>query len=161
EEWFREEGPQRQVFLGPFYLDRYEVTNALFERFVAAKSYRTTAEVEGWGWVFHPGDGRREKVKGATWRGPDGPSTTATPTHPVAQVAWSDPDAYCKWATKRLPTEAEWEKAARGVDGRRYPWGEEWSSSRANGDVAVKTTRPVGSYPTGASPYDIYDMAGN
>ena len=159
EEWFGDEGPQRQVFLDSFYIDRYEVTNALFERFVTANSYRTTAEAEGWGWVFR--DGRWEKLKGATWRTPGGPGTTAAPTHPVVQVSWRDADAYCKWANERLPTEAEWEKAARGVDGRRYPWGEDWSTSRANGDMSVKATRPVGSYAAGASPYDIHDMAGN
>ena len=162
EEWFRDEGPQRQVFLDAFYIDRYEVTNALFERFVAGNAYRTTAEVEGWGWVFQPGDGKRDKVKGATWRAPGGPGTSATaPTHPVVQVSWYDAEAYCKWASKRLPTEAQWEKAARGVDGRRYPWGEDWDSSRANGAMSVKATRPVGGYAVGASPYDIHDMAGN
>jgi formylglycine-generating enzyme len=161
EEWFKDEGPQRQVFLDAFYIDRYEVTNALFERFVTRNSHRTTAEAEGWGWVFRPGDGKWDKVKGATWRAPDGPGTTAPAAHPVVQVSWSDAEAYCKWAGKRLPSEAEWEKAARGVDGRRYPWGEEWTSSRSNGDLAVKATRPVGSYAVGVSPYDIHDMAGN
>jgi formylglycine-generating enzyme required for sulfatase activity len=161
DEWFRDEGPQRQVFLDAFYMDRYEVTNALFERFAAANAYRTTAEVEGWGWVFQPSDGRRDRVKGATWRAPGGPGTTAPPTHPVVQVSWFDADAYCKWSGKRLPTEAQWEKAARGVDGRRYPWGEDWDTARANGAMSVKGTRPVGSYAAGASPYDIHDMAGN
>ncbi len=161
DEWFRDEGPQRQVFLDAFYIDRYEVTNALFERFAAGNAYRTTAEAEGWGWVFRASDGRWEKLKGATWRAPGGAGTTAAPTHPVVQVSWYDADAYCKWANKRLPTEAEWEKAARGVDGRRYPWGEDWSASRANGDMSVKATRPVGGYAAGASPYDIHDMAGN
>jgi formylglycine-generating enzyme required for sulfatase activity len=161
DEWFRDEGPQRQIFVDAFYIDRYEVTNALFERFVTARSYRTTAETEGWGWVFRPSDGRWEKLKGATWRAPGGPGTSAPPTHPVVQVSWYDADAYCKWVNERLPTEAEWEKAARGVDGRRYPWGEDWNAARANGDMSAKATRPVGSYAAGVSPYDIHDMSGN
>jgi formylglycine-generating enzyme required for sulfatase activity len=161
DEWFRDEGPQRQIFVDAFYIDRYEVTNALFERFLTARSYRTTAETEGWGWVFRPSDGRWEKLKGATWRAPGGPGTSAPPTHPVVQVSWYDADAYCKWVNERLPTEAEWEKAARGVDGRRYPWGEDWNAARANGDMSAKATRPVGSYAAGVSPYDIHDMSGN
>jgi formylglycine-generating enzyme required for sulfatase activity len=161
EEWFRDEGPQREVFVDAFSIDRHEVTNALFERFVGATSHRTTAEIEGWGWVFMPATGKWDKVQGATWRAPGGPGTTAQPTHPVVQVSWYDAEAYCKWAGKRLPTEAEWEKAARGIDGRRYPWGDDWNPAHANGDLTVKATRPVGSYPSGASPYGIQDMAGN
>jgi len=162
-EWFADEGPQRQVFLDAFYIDRYEVTNARFEKFVAANAYRTTAEAEGWGWVLQQKNGASqwERLKGATWRTPGGPGTAAAATHPVVQVSWYDAEAYCRWASKRLPTEAEWEKAARGVDGRRYPWGEDWNPSRANGDMGVKTTRPVGGYPAGASPYDVHDLTGN
>jgi formylglycine-generating enzyme required for sulfatase activity len=158
-----DELPRHRVALDSFYIDRYEVTNALFGRFVRATGYRTTAEREGWGWVVKDKDGKWQGVKidGAMWRSPGGPGTSAGSDHPVVQVARDDANAYCKWAGKRLPTEAEWEKAARGTDGRRYPWGDGWEPAKANGDMSVRTTRPVGSYPGGVSPYDAHDMAGN
>jgi formylglycine-generating enzyme required for sulfatase activity len=155
--------PRHRVTLDGFYIDRYETTNALFERFARATGHRTTAESAGSGWASQQKDGKWQllQVSGATWRAPNGPGTAAGSDHPVVQVSWLDADAYCKWAGKRLPTEAEWEKATRGTDGRRYPWGENWDSARANGKMAVRTTRPVGSYPGGVSPYDAHDMAGN
>ena len=162
-EWGERESPRHRVNLDAFYIDRYEVTNALFERFVRATGHRTTAEREGWGWAWQQKDGKWQwgKVNGAEWRAPNGPGTSGQQTHPVVQVSWNDAEAYCKWAGKRLPTEAEWEKAARGTDGRRYPWGEEWEASKANGNTTVKTTSAVGSYPGGVSPYGAHDMAGN
>jgi formylglycine-generating enzyme required for sulfatase activity len=155
------EAPRHRVTLDAFHIDRYEITNGLFEKFVRATGHRTTAEREGDGSVRQQKDGKMNKVSGASWRSPNGPGTSSDSTHSVVQVSWHDAEAYCKWAGKRLPTEAEWEKAARGTDGRRYPWGEAWDTAKANGDNAVGTTRPVGSYAGGVSPYEVHDMAGN
>jgi formylglycine-generating enzyme required for sulfatase activity len=163
KDWMERELPRHRVTLDAFYIDRYEVTNALFERFVRATSHRTTAESEGSGWAYQQKDGKWQwsKVDGATWQAPNGPGTSAGFDHPVVQVSWPDASAYCKWAGKRLPTEAEWEKAARGTDSRPYPWGEDWDGSKANAVMTVQATRPVGSYPGGVSPYNAHDMAGN
>jgi serine/threonine-protein kinase len=163
KQWSQIEAPRHRVYLDAFHVDQHEVTNAQFERFVRATSHQTTAEQEGTGLVHHVKDGawQTEELSGVAWRTPTGPRTSASHNHPVVQVSWSDADAYCRWAGKRLPTEAEWEKAARGTDGRRYPWGETWSASRANGGRNVGATRPVGSYASGMSPYEAHDMAGN
>jgi formylglycine-generating enzyme required for sulfatase activity len=125
-----------QVTIDGFWLDRTEVTNGQFARFVQAGN----AAQGNW----------RELASGKD-------------QHPVVNVAWSDAVAYCRWADKRLPTEAEWEYAARGTDGREYPWGNTWEDNRArfSGNRGNQTTAPVGSYPTGASPFGILDLAGN
>jgi formylglycine-generating enzyme required for sulfatase activity len=113
------------------------VTNAQFEQFVKATGYNA-------------GDGWRKYY------------TKGKEKHPVVNVSWNDAEAYCKWAGKRLPTEAEWEKAARGNDGRIWPWGNAWDKSKCNSYYGgPRTTTPVGSYPAGASPYGVMDMAGN
>ncbi len=135
------EGPVRRVFLDAFLMDRGPVTNEAFARFVAASGYRTEAERFGWSFVFEgdlpensrsseavPGVEWWKRVDGACWDHPEGPGTDVSEraNHPVVQVSWNDAAAYASWAGKRLPTEAEWEYAARGgLEQKLYPWGDE------------------------------------
>lgn len=157
------ESPQHTVYLDSFYIDQYEVTNAMFQTFVDETGYVTDAEKYGWG--FH-WEGYNEwfRISGANWRAPmgAGSSIAGKLSHPVVQVSYNDANEYVKWANKRLPTEAEWEKASRGTDARIYPWGNKWNPNNVNGsDKGPHTTTPVGSYPGGVSPYGAYDMVGN
>ena len=131
-----DEHPRHQVYLSAYYIGKYEVTNKQFARFVNETGYKA-----GGDWNIC--------------------SNSSTADHPVDCVTWNDAAAYCKWAGLRLPTEAEWEKAARGTDGREYPWGNEWNTGRCNSTPSSSRTKPVGSYPDGASPYGAMDMAGN
>ena len=138
------EAPPHEVELPTFYIDQFETTNADFERFVKATGYVTDAEKAG---------------AKKTWRTE---YTEGKDSHPVVRVTFNDAQAYCQWASKRLPTEEEWEKAARGTDARDYPWGRDWDSTRANGKRSgLQGTAAVGSFPQGASPYGVEDMAGN
>ena len=151
-----DERPARRRHLPAYWLDRHEVTNAQFEAFVQATQYRTEAEAAG----------QVEVQDGISWRYPEGPGSDLAqrPDHPVVYVSWRDAQAYCAWRGKRLPTEAEWEKGARGADGRIWPWGNESATALANiwgGDDPFTGTAPVGSLPQGDSPYGLGDMAGN
>ncbi len=166
---FSDEKPQHIVSLPDFYIARTPVTNAQFAAFAKAQNYRTAAEK--WMWAGVRSDDSRERVKGADWTHPGGLKTNLLEKddHPMVQVTWDDAVAFCDWLSEatgrifRLPSEAEWEKAARGVQARIYPWGDELSSEHlCNSGNRIKTTTPVGSYPKGATPdFGILDMAGN
>ncbi len=175
---FDDERPQRHVYVSSFFIDRHEVTNARYKQFVDATG--------------HPAP-THQKPEFRLWF--HGIPLPGSEEHPVVNVSWEDAVSYCRWQGKRLPTEAEWEKAARGTDGRRYPWGNHWDFSKATSasywagrTVEFKDgeewnafwvtgegariaherglrgevlTLPVGSFPDGASPYGLLDMAGN
>jgi formylglycine-generating enzyme required for sulfatase activity len=133
-----DESPEYVERTGPFFIDLYETTNQDYQKFTSATA--------------HP----------APYHWPEGKIPQGKEKHPVVYVNWFDADAYCKWTGKRLPTEEEWEKAARGEDGRTYPWGNEWNKTFSNNPYRGSTgTEPVGSYPQGRSPYGLYDMSGN
>jgi serine/threonine-protein kinase len=132
-----EERPQRKLQLSPFYIDETPVTAAEFHAFVEATGHEVP---EAW----------------SDYNDPD-----ARPNHPVVFVNWHDAAAYAAWAGKRLPTEAQWEKAARGDDGRRYPWGDADPTPEHAWYGDHRTPAPVGSRPEGDSPYGVKDMAGN
>lgn len=155
------EKPMHKVYVDAYYIDKFPVTNAEFVRFVEATGYVTEAEEAGKGWIWQS---EWREVAGACWRHPTGPGSAVDDKmdNPVVLVSWNDSRAYCRWAGKRLPTEAEWEKAARGTDARKWPWGNEWDPSRLNsGERGHGTTTPVGSYGVGSSPMGVSDMAGN
>jgi formylglycine-generating enzyme required for sulfatase activity len=134
------EAPAHEADLPAFMIDKFEVTNADFAVFVEATGYETYAEKEG-------------RTSGrASGEGKD--------NHPVVYVTFDDAVAYCTWAGKRLPTEAEWEKAARGPEGFLFPWGNDWDSTQANvKESGLRGTAAVGSYPPNG--YGLCDMAGN
>ena len=148
-----DERPQRRVYLDAFEIDRYEVTNAQYRRFLLATGWDPP---QCWPQRYVAFSPERDPC----WHDTEYPSGEAP--YPVVGVNWQDATAYCAWTGKRLPTEAEWEKAARGTDGRVYPWGDEWDAEKANvGEMGIGYTQPVGSYPAGASPYGVLDMMGN
>ena len=144
-----DEKPVHTVYIDAFYMDKYEVTNAQYKGFIRANPEWGKDRINR---SFHDGDYLKY------WNGNDYPSGEAN--HPVVYVSWYAAMAYAKWAGKRLPTEAEWEYAARGgLSGKKYPWGNNLDSSKANYGRNVGTTTAVGKYsPNG---YGLYDMAGN
>lgn len=168
------EGPAHEVEVASFYIDKHEVTVAEFEKFVEATGYKTEAERFGWSGVFDMESGEWKQTDGADWRHPEGPGSAAKPTEPVCQISWNDAAAFAKWAGKRLPTEAEFEYAARGgLDGKEYAWGDElrpngkpvanwWQGvfpESNSGEDGFLGRAPVMSFPTNG--YNVYDMTGN
>lgn len=170
-----DEKPQHEVSVAGFWLDQTDVTNSQFAQFVAETNYITSAETEnrgrvrldvGWRWVDD-----------ADWLHPNGPDTTidGLENHPVVQVTWDDANAYCAWVDGQLPTESQWEYAARGSEGNIYPWGNEFDGTLLNFcdasclldhrneefDDGFNQTSPVGSYPEGVSWIGVLDMVGN
>lgn len=150
------ETPQRQVHLDAYYIDVFPTTNDRFSRFIRTSQYQAQGN-----WEEH--------------------ANLINGTHPVVAVSWRDASEYAKWACKKLPTEAQWEKATRGTDARLWPWGNDWNADWCNTMIYQEThnaerfwkaiedtskpvrgfTTAVGSFPNGASPYGCHDMAGN
>ncbi|GAB3007459.1 formylglycine-generating enzyme family protein [Saccharothrix stipae] len=130
-DWFADEVPQVSTLLRPYEIDRDPVTVGRFARFTEETGYRTDAEERGYGFVFTHG---WEALPGACWRRPGGLGTSVDgrADHPVVHISYRDARSYAAWRGRRLPTEAEWELAARGYDFRLWPWGDEWSRHRAN-----------------------------
>jgi len=182
------EAPIREVHLSPFWMDATAVPNEAFSAFVSDTGYETEAERFGWSFVFHlyvPAETRTSalrvqgaewwlQIPGASWRTPKGPGSEAVGSHPVVHVSWNDAIAFAAWAGKRLPTEAEWEYAARGgLEQALYPWGDDFPtgrSARANifegvfpahdtGEDGYTGTAPAESYDPNR--FGLYNMVGN
>jgi formylglycine-generating enzyme required for sulfatase activity len=175
------EGPTRSVTVAPFYIDKYAVTNAQFLKFIRKTGYTTDAEQYGWSFVFKDFHASKEHalrtvteapwwiaVKDANWLHPEGPGSSVLDDrlkHPVVHISWRDAQAYAMWAGKRLPTETEWEYAARGgLETKRYPWGDELvpnGKHRCNiwqGEFPTTNTGADGYL--GAAPVNEYDSNG-
>jgi sulfatase modifying factor 1 len=186
------EGPVKEIVLDPFLIDRYPVTNDDFGRFVAATNYRTEAERFGWSFVFWSHIPKKRftelvedtvraapwwcKVRGAKWDAPRGPGSNLHKLgdHPVVHVSWNDAQAFCQWSGFRLPTEAEWEYAARGgLTQKLFPWGDQlrpdgnyrcniWQGKFPESDTAedgYAGTSPVEAFPP--NNFGLFSITGN
>lgn len=185
------EGPSRKIEVSPFYMDVHTVTNREFQEFVEDTGYVTEAEAFGWSFVFYQFVSERTKrkikrmiqqtpwwlvVQGAYWKHPEGPDSSIENRmdHPVVHISWNDANAYAKWAGKRLPTEAEWEFAARGgLERKKFPWGDVltpdgehlcniWQGKFPKNNTAedgYKGTAPAVSFPPNG--YGLYNITGN
>ena len=183
--WYLDEHPRHRVRLPAYYIDKYEVTNADYRRFVAAVNVEPPRHWIEQGYILSMNEAKLwsvdvEKLRKVaskvlkldidTRQMTKAQLKTAIEhafevksSEPVIYVNWSAADAYCRWAGKRLPSEAEWEKAARGNGGSEFPWGKKWKEHMSNTGEAMwdDGVAPVGSYPKDKSPYGAYDMAGN
>ena len=138
DDWWPKSQPEHKRFVEGYYIDTFEVTNSRYQEFVKATGYPNPKH----------------------WR--DGFIPPERLNHPVTYVNWFDADKFCRWEGKRLPTEPEWEKAARGIDKRIFPWGDKFSKEKGNTpQYGHGDTLPVGSFQAGISPYGLHDMAGN
>ena len=174
--------PEQQIVLPDYYMGKYPVTNALFEVFIERTGYKTTAEKAGYGYVYHgrfqrirdPKTGlsrstwnpsyTRKKIKGATWYQPLGPGSTLHQkrNHPVVQVSIKDARTFAAWTGKRLPSEIEWEAAARTRAGFIFPWGNTWQEGSGNVESSgLSDTCPVDSHPSGLNDTGLADLIGN
>jgi sulfatase modifying factor 1 len=184
--WFGDETPQVRRTLRPYWIDKYPVTVRQFREFVADGGYRSDAEQAGFGMVY--GEHGWLEQPGACWWAPGGAGTGADAyqDHPAVHISWNDANAYADWAGKRLPTEPEWELAARGPEFRIWPWGDAWDGGNANTaeyhagtlttlrdwgawwrttcrrDGPLPQTTPVGTFAgRGDSAFGCGDMSGN
>ena len=149
-----DERPRHKVNVAEFLIDRTKVTNALFAEFLNAIGPRGS---RGENYFDSDDDDARIHRIDGRWR-----TDAGHENHPVVEVSWFGALAYCQWAGKRVPTEAEWEKAARGTDGRKFPWGNQLPDGKvAHFGAGWNELRAVGTLPLGASPYGALDMAGN
>ena len=163
-----DELPAHSVYLDAFWIDKTEVTNSMYAQFL---NEIDNQEEGGTLWLDEEDPNVGLELRGSTWiprsnyQRYENANYSNTDNYPVFEVTWFGAQAYCKWADKRLPTEAEWEKAARGVDGRLYPWGEEDKINHrcdgANVSGCGIWNLDVGQHPSGSSPYGAQDMLGN
>ncbi len=144
------EVPTFKLSLPAFYIDQTTVTNAEYKKFIEANPNYAVPFVD------------ENVVAASNWDKTTRSFPANRGNYPVVLVTWRDAVAYCQWAGKRLPTEAEWEKAARGTDGRIWPWGNQWDATKANSNQQENVDiAPVGKFTAGASPYGALDMVGN
>lgn len=185
-DWYGDELPQRPVEVSAFLIDRYPVTNRGFYRFAEEVGYKTLAEQQGWGHVY--GEEFWEQRKGACWRDPigDGSGISDRLDHPVVHISHLDAEHYCAWSGKRLVTEIEWERVAKGSGNILWPWGDQWNERHAwvaeswanrpitslaewkevwkfaiAADGGRPRTRVVYEGEVSASPFGVVDLCGN
>jgi len=148
---------EHRVYLDEYYIGKYPVTNIEYSKFINSGGYIERKYWSNEGWEFIMDNNITEPQY---W----GDSESNQPNQPVVGISWYEAEAFCIWAGLKLPTDAQWEKAARGTDGRKYPWGNDWDCNKCCNSVSPSKknrTCPVGSYPNGASPYGVMDMSGN